>query len=353
MDLLTVSSIYHAGGTMLLLRLTGLAAALLLVMALQRRLGERWPTAVRLTRRSIVAVGAVAATWLVAVELWLFRSACLLCVIACLALLAGFVLGWRQPAWRRAVAAALLFAAGLGYLFPFGTVPKVFALGEPAPRAEGYSAMRVQGRGTVLVQEFGDFQCPACAQMDRTLERLLERNEGQVQVVFRHLPLRSIHPMAEPAALASECAAWQGRFPEAKRLLFARQGEIGALVADPADPSWGVSDPAGFRACIEERHAERAVEEDVAEARRLGLRATPSIVIGQMLVVGATSLPRLQAVLDLAQAGAPLAAAPPPELATVGSGCAEGVAASPCGDPAPVAAGSAASGQSRPEARDE
>jgi hypothetical protein len=320
---------------MLLLRLAYLAAALLLLLGVQRWLRGRWLTAAWVVQRSIAAVGLILAAWLVAVELWVFRAACPPCLIASLALLAGFLLGWRHPEWRSLTAVAVLLAAGLGYLFPFGTIPKVLALTEPAPGLDGLSASRLRGSGGVLVQEFSDFQCPACAQMDRTLERLVERNEGRVRLVYRHLPLTSIHPWAEPAALASECAAWQGRFWETKELLFKRQGELGFLLGDLEGRLWDLPDPSAFRACVEGREAEAAVEEDVAAARRLGLRATPSVLIGQMLVIGSAPISRLEAVLGLAHGTASVTAADFDPSGPGGSACGEGVSPGACGESTP------------------
>lgn len=335
MDLLDVSSIYHAGGTMLLLKIAYLVVALLVTMVIQWWLSRWWLTTARVAQVGLAAVGALAAAWLIWVEVAVFRVGCSMCLVASGVLLTGFVLACLRPDWPRVGAVALLCVGALGYLFPYGTIPKVFALSEPVPAADGYSIVRQRGRGEVLVQEFGDFQCPACAQMDRTVEQLLERNEDQLRLVFRHLPLRSIHPWAEPAALASECAAWQGSFWTTKRMLFSRQAELGGLVGDPEDPSWGVPDPEAFRDCIEGRHTEAAVEADVAEARRLGLRSTPSVLIGQMLVIGSTSLSRLEAVLKVSGSAASLDAISLETVGAAASGCGEGEAAAPCSEALP------------------
>ncbi len=335
MDLLDVSAIYHAGGTMLLLRVAYLVAALLVSMVIQRWLSRWWLTTARVAQVGLAAVGALTAAWLVWVEMAVFRVGCPPCLLASAALLTGFVLACLRPNWRRLGAVAVLCLGALGYLLPFGTIPKIFAISEPAPAADGFSIVRIRGRGKVLVQEFGDFQCAACAQMDRTLDQLLERNEDQLRLVFRHLPLRSIHPWAEPAALASECAARQGSFWMTKRMLFSRQPELGGLLSDPGDPSWGVPDPEAFRDCIEGRHAEAAVHADVAEARRLGLRSTPSVLIGQMLVIGSTPISRLEAVLEVSGNAVSVGSTSLETVGAAGTECGEGDAAAPCSESLP------------------
>src|SRR5262245_2735820 len=67
----------------------------------------------------------------------------------------------------------------------------------------------------VALIEYQDFQCPYCAAAFRDLLPVVERDyiaPGRVLLVFKHLPLRSIHPAALPAAQAAECAGAQGRF---------------------------------------------------------------------------------------------------------------------------------------------
>jgi len=58
--------------------------------------------------------------------------------------------------------------------------------------------------------EYSDFQCPFCTRHNSTLDQILEEYKGQVRLVFRHLPLTSIHPQAQKAAEAAECAGEQG-----------------------------------------------------------------------------------------------------------------------------------------------
>lgn len=71
--------------------------------------------------------------------------------------------------------------------------------------------------------EFSDFQCPFCGRAYPTINQLMKEYEGKVQLVFKHFPLISIHPRAQKASEASECARDQGKFWEFHNALFENQ----------------------------------------------------------------------------------------------------------------------------------
>ena len=74
-----------------------------------------------------------------------------------------------------------------------------------------------------LLVEYSDFQCPACGIYYPIVKQLAEEENERVKVVYRHFPLRSIHPNAELAAKASEAAGKQNKFWEFHDMLFERQ----------------------------------------------------------------------------------------------------------------------------------
>jgi protein-disulfide isomerase len=72
----------------------------------------------------------------------------------------------------------------------------------------------VRGEGAVVVIEYGDYECPYCAQTDLLLSGTLATR------VFRHFPVVSKHPRARMLAHAAEAAALQGAFWEMHDSLF-------------------------------------------------------------------------------------------------------------------------------------
>lgn len=102
----------------------------------------------------------------------------------------------------------------------------------PAPTATGVPAVteddhiRGNANAAITIIEYSDFQCPYCNRFHPTMQQVMEEYTDSVRWVFRHFPL-SFHPEAMPAALASECAAEQGKFWEYADELFANQSSLG------------------------------------------------------------------------------------------------------------------------------
>ena len=76
----------------------------------------------------------------------------------------------------------------------------------------------------VTLVEFSDYQCPFCARHFRqTLPQLLSNYGNQVKYVIFNYPISTIHPLAQKASEAAECAYDQDKFWEYHDLLFNNQ----------------------------------------------------------------------------------------------------------------------------------
>ena len=74
--------------------------------------------------------------------------------------------------------------------------------------------------------EYGDYQCPFCAAAEPVVLEILRRHPSGLAHVFRHFPLASIHPMAQPAAETVEFAADHGAFWAMHSVIMARSGSL-------------------------------------------------------------------------------------------------------------------------------
>jgi formate-nitrite transporter family protein len=79
---------------------------------------------------------------------------------------------------------------------------------------------------TVIVVNYGDYQCPDCRESHKQVQRLIDKLQSKVRFVYRHFPLINVHPEALRAAEAAEAAGAQGKFWEMHRLLYTSPNKL-------------------------------------------------------------------------------------------------------------------------------
>ncbi len=180
------------------------------------------------------------------------------------------------------------------------TVPEPPAAGEV--RVPGVSADDDPARGpagaAVTIVEFSDFQCPFCQRFSRETLPLILKNYGdRVRFVYRDFPLAQLHPGAQPAAEAAQCAFEQGRFWEYHDLLFQDPGALNAATFRAYARTLGL-DAAAFDRCVEARRFAGEVQRDFAAGRSYGVNATPTFFVNGLMVVGAQPFDAFQQVIE-------------------------------------------------------
>jgi protein-disulfide isomerase len=136
----------------------------------------------------------------------------------------------------------------------------------------------------VAVLEFADFECPYCGRFAKeTLPTIKSKylDTGMVLFAFRHNPLTQIHPRAEAAAAAAECAEQQGAFWEFHDQLFGDPQKL--QDADMLRHAMDVGiDSRTFKACLQRGASER-VQRDSEIAKSLKLAGTPAFLVGRIM----------------------------------------------------------------------
>jgi protein-disulfide isomerase len=123
---------------------------------------------------------------------------------------------------------------------------------------------------------------------------------GKVRVIFRHLPLESIHPFAKPAAEAAACADRQGRFGDMHDRLFADQKRLDAAGLAESVKALKLN-AVRYAACLAD-DGPRRVQEDAAGAKALGVTGTPAFLIGLLQADGRVkAMQRLSGAVPVAQ----------------------------------------------------
>ncbi|OGC84426.1 hypothetical protein A3F55_00405 [Candidatus Adlerbacteria bacterium RIFCSPHIGHO2_12_FULL_53_18] len=156
----------------------------------------------------------------------------------------------------------------------------------------------------IVLVEYSDFQCPFCAMIHPTLQRIVEESGGEVAWVYRHLPLESIHPQALPSALASECIAEQlgneGFWAFADDM-FAEQSGMSEARYEALAGEFG-ADVAQYRACVESETYLSKIDAQALDAQANGGTGTPfTIVVAgerQVPISGALPYAQIMAVIN-------------------------------------------------------
>jgi protein-disulfide isomerase len=157
----------------------------------------------------------------------------------------------------------------------------------------------------VVVVEYGDFQCPYCKQFVDSTARQVKENyvdPGQARFVFRHLAF--LGPESLWAAEATECANEQDRFWDYHDKLFAEQGaeNSGTFSQDNLKQfaaDLGL-DTQQFNQCLDSNKYQTKVEQEVAQAQRLGIRSTPTVFVNGQLIENGSNYQVLQAAIERA-----------------------------------------------------
>ena len=149
----------------------------------------------------------------------------------------------------------------------------------------------------VTIVEFSDFQCPYCSRVVPTLKQVVEAYDGQVRLVFRQFPLRSIHPQAQKAAEASLCAADQGKFWEMHDAMFADQRQLTDDSLKAKAQALGM-DAEGFNQCLDSGQYAAAVQADLDAGQAVGVSGTPAMFINGRFASGALPYDQLAAMVE-------------------------------------------------------
>ncbi len=153
----------------------------------------------------------------------------------------------------------------------------------------------------VTVIEYADFQCPFCERAYGTVKQIISAyGSQQVRVVYKHLAF--LGQESVDAAVASECAADQGKFWPYHDYLFEHQGGENAGAFSKANlaqfaQSLGL-DMARFTPCLQNNETLARVQADNAEARGLSFNGTPSFLVNGKPLIGAQPFDAFKQLID-------------------------------------------------------
>ena len=137
----------------------------------------------------------------------------------------------------------------------------------------------------VVLIEYGDFQCPACATMSPKLKALSEEYGDKIAVVFRNFPL-SGHANALSAAAAVEAAGFQGKYWEMHDIIYDKQTTWSSANASERTELYkqyaqevGVSDLEKFISDMKSANISKKISYDKALGTAAKITGTPSLLL--------------------------------------------------------------------------
>jgi protein-disulfide isomerase len=153
----------------------------------------------------------------------------------------------------------------------------------------------------VTIVEWSDFQCPYCGRVIETIHQIEKNYGGDVRLVFKQNPL-PMHPNAPYAAKAALAAHKQGKFwPMHDKLFEANNSHqpdaLAQAKVDEMARSLGL-DMDKFRKDVEAPETAQIIQNEQAQAMRLGAAGTPAFFINGARLSGAQPYDAFKAVID-------------------------------------------------------
>jgi len=207
---------------------------------------------------------------------------------------------------------AIVLVAGIAAFIVFGrkktsdsnsafvaTPAQVVSAATPLPQASPTATIpiekpNVKVSSPVVLEEYGDYQCPPCGLLYPVLKDIEHEYGKQLQIVFHHFPLTKIHKNAMNAARAAEAARNQGKFWEMHDRLYRNQNAWKDL-DDPRSMFVQYARELGLNADrftrdLDSPEVEQRIAADMQKGTSIGITGTPTLLIdGNMLRYEATT----------------------------------------------------------------
>lgn len=153
----------------------------------------------------------------------------------------------------------------------------------------------VEGKGSTGVKlvEYGDYQCPYCAEYYPIVKQVVQQYSDQITFQFVNFPLTEDHPNAFSAARAAEAASLQGKFWQMHDLLYmssdayVQNGETGNYWDSSSNPLSFYDQYAKqlglnltkFNKDYNSNEVNNIIEGDMNKGNKLNVDATPTFYL--------------------------------------------------------------------------
>jgi protein-disulfide isomerase len=155
------------------------------------------------------------------------------------------------------------------------------ALASDSPLEREYSQSDGPADAKVVLVEFFDPACETCRVFYAHVKTLLASHPGKVRLVLRYAPF---HKGADTMVLILEAARKQGKFWETLDVMYEKQPQWASHHHPQPDLIWQFLPQAGvdvdrIRRDIQEPELVAVLNQDLADARALGVQRTPQFFV--------------------------------------------------------------------------
>lgn len=149
----------------------------------------------------------------------------------------------------------------------------------------------------IVIVEFADFQCPYCYQSFPVVREILSTYGEHIKVIYRDFPLTDIHPDAQKAAEAGECAQEQDKFWEMHDKIFINRSDMSVTALKRYAAEIGM-DAATFSTCLDNGEFASEVQDDFSDGIAAGVDGTPTFFINDHRYDGVMTIEELTYIIE-------------------------------------------------------
>lgn len=189
---------------------------------------------------------------------------------------------WWQAWWPLLAVLALAALAGVAYQGFRSAAPAPQGSSVPAAASAGGALVRGDASAPVLIEEYGDFQCPVCRSWEQAGGPAIQSLVDSGQARFAYHPIAILGRDSVAASNAALCASDGGRFWQYHDLLFQQQGpENSGYITNSRLMGWGatVGAGSGFDQCVTSGRYSGWVAGITDRASQAGINSTPTIFV--------------------------------------------------------------------------
>lgn len=159
--------------------------------------------------------------------------------------------------------------------------------------------LRGPASAPVTLVEYGDYECPYCQAAHSVVKAIEAQLQQGMCFAFRHFPLTTIHPFAQPAAEVAEAAGSQSRFWEMHDTLFGRSDPLTPGLFGSAAVALGLDLPAFTEEVTRHVHLPH-IRQDFLSGVHSGATGTPTFYINSVRYDDRWDFPTLLGALNRA-----------------------------------------------------